>query len=262
VLRVAAKRREFILEYQPVVDLTTGRWVGAEALVRWKCAGQIVRPDSFIPVAEESGVITVITRCVAEIVANDLPMLLQIHPEFRMAMNLSAADLRSDETLDLLRRVVRTPGVEPENLMVEATEHGFLQGDEAQQLISAIREMGIGVAIDDFGTGYSSLGRLQTLELNSLKIDKSFIDTIGTDGATSQVVPHIIQMGHSLGLEMVAEGVETEIQADYLRRSGVLHAQGYLFSKPITLQALCDGLLEQRYREEALAVAEIARARR
>lgn len=261
LLRVAAKRREFIVEYQPVVDLTTGRWIGAEALVRWNCAGQMVRPDTFIPVAEQSGVITVITRCVAEIVAADLPSLLHINPDFRMAMNLSAADLRSHETLDLLRRLVQAPGVDPENLIVEATEHGFLQGDDSQHLIAAIRRMGIGVAIDDFGTGYSSLACLQTLELNSLKIDKSFVDTIGTDGATSQVVPHIIHMGHSLGLEMVAEGVETPTQADYLRRSGVRHAQGYLFSKPISLQALCDGLMEQRYREEALAVVEVARSR-
>lgn len=253
VLRVAARRREFFLEYQPVVDLATGRWVGAEALVRWNSGGQIVRPDSFIPAAEESGVITFITRCVGEIVAADLPAVLRIAPDFRMAMNLSAADLRSSVTLDLLRQMVRASGVEPENFTVEATEHGFLQGEDSQQLIGDIRRLGIGVAIDDFGTGYSSLACLQTLELNALKIDKSFVDTIGTDGATAQVVPHIIHMGHSLGLEMIAEGVETETQAEFLRRSGVRFAQGWLFSKPISLRDLCDGLAAQRERDEAPA---------
>ncbi len=244
-LRRAAKRKEFIVEYQPIVNLATGRWVGAEALVRWRRSGQLVPPDHFIPLAEESGVITLITECVAEIVAMDLPTLLRIDPEFRICLNLSGPDLLSFHTLDLLEFMINFGHARPCNLLVEATERHFLQGEESRTMITAIRERGIGVAIDDFGTGYSSLSCLQTLGLDVLKIDKSFVETIGIDGATSQVVPHIIEMAHSLELVMIAEGVESEAQAEFLRKRGVHYAQGWLFSKATSIASLRDGLQSQ-----------------
>jgi sensor c-di-GMP phosphodiesterase-like protein len=255
VLRGAARRREFVVEYQPIVDLTSKRWIGAEALVRWKRAGRLVGPDLFIPTAEESGVITLITACVAEIVAGDLPQLLRVSPDFRVSINLSAVDLRSRATLDLLERTVRAAGARPENLEVEATELGFLQGEETRQLVQRIRALGICVAIDDFGTGYSSLSRLEMLGPDALKIDKSFVDSIGTDGATSHVVSHIIEMGHSLHLTIVAEGVETEAQAAFLRQRGVGLAQGWLFGRPMPIRDLCDALEARRDHEEAAAAA-------
>jgi sensor c-di-GMP phosphodiesterase-like protein len=245
-LRTAARKREFIIEYQPVVDLATRQWIGAEALVRWKHNGRMVQPDMFIPTAEESGVISLITRCVADIVTADLPSLIKIDPGFTVAINFSAADLRATTTLDLLRRILEISGARPENLMVEATEGGFLQGRETSQLIQRIRELGIGVAIDDFGTGYSSLSRLETMSPDVLKIDKSFVDTIGTSGAANQVVPHIIETGHSLRLKMMAEGVETEAQADFLGRRGVEYAQGWLFGKPMPVTELCALLASRR----------------
>ncbi len=247
VLRAAAKRGEFYLEYQPVVELATKRWIGAEALVRWRRAGgEIVRPDTFIPIAEECGVITRITACVGEIVAADLPSLLQIDQEFFVAINLSAADLRSAETVELFRRMLNSSKAQPKNIAAEATERGFLQGKETSEILDAIRKQGIVVAIDDFGTGYSSLSCLQSLGLDVLKIDKSFVETIATDGVTSQVVPHIIDMAHSLKLFITAEGVETETQADFLRSRGVQFAQGWLFGKPMPIETLCELLVAQR----------------
>lgn len=241
-LRRAAKQKEFFVEYQPIVDLATRRWVGAEALVRWRRGGRSVQPDHFIPLAEESGIITQITECVAEIVAADLPSLLKIDPQFHVGINLSGPDLLSSRTIDLLGFVMGYSNARPHNLQVEATERHILQGEESRTMIAEIRALGISVAIDDFGTGYSSLSYLQTLDPDVLKIDKSFVDTIGTDGATSQVVPHIIGMAHSLKLIMIAEGVETEDQARFLRNNGVHFAQGWLFGKPMSSAALSNAL--------------------
>lgn len=246
VLRVAARRREFYVEYQPIVELASRRWVGAEALVRWKRGGGIVRPDQFIPVAEESGVITFITERVAELVAAHLPQIAKLDAGFRISINVSAADLSTDRILETFSRLLKTSGCDAKNIYIEATERGFLQGSKASELLARIRSMGIGVAIDDFGTGYSSLACLQTLGLDVLKIDKAFVDTIGTDGATSQVVVHIIEMAHSLHLEMVAEGVETEEQAEFLQQRGVRFGQGWQFGRPMAVQALCDEIAARK----------------
>lgn len=254
-LRRAAKRKEFFVEYQPIVDLATLRWVGAEALVRWRHDGRVVRPDEFIPVAEESGVITLITARVADIVAKDLPTLLKVDPDFYVAINLSGPDLLTTNTVNLLRKVITTSHARPCNLHVEATERCFLQADHSRWMIALIRSMGMPVAIDDFGTGYSSLSCLQTLGLDALKIDKAFVETIGTDGATSQVVPHIIEMAHSLELTMIAEGIESPAQIEFLRNRGVCSAQGWLFGKPMNIAAFCTALSKTRTVEKREVVA-------
>jgi len=251
----AAKRKEFYVEYQPIVNLATRRWVGAEALVRWRRSGRAVMPNHFITAAEDSGVITLITACVAEIVTADLPTLLAIDPDFHIAINLSGPDLLNTDTVHLLKNVIVTSHARPSNLQVEATERRFLQTAHSRWMIDAIRSLGIAVAIDDFGTGYSSLSCLQTLGLDAIKIDKSFVETIGTDGATSQVVPHIIDMAHSLELVIVAEGVETKTQADFLLRRGVQYAQGWLFGKPVSLAALCESLHAQQMVESPEVLA-------
>jgi sensor c-di-GMP phosphodiesterase-like protein len=247
LLRAAVRRHEFYVEYQPVVESGTRRCVGAEALVRWKLGDSVIGPASFIPLAEESGVITQITGIVMNIVARDLPALLQHHPDFRVAINLSATDFRSISTLKLLEDLLQKSGASPRHIIIEATEHSFLQGAQAREVINGIRNLGFRVAIDDFGTGYSSLSCVQDLDLDILKIDKAFVDTIGTDGATSHVVSHIIDMAHSLRMHMVAEGVETEPQAEFLRDRGVEFAQGWLFGKPTDIDSL-----NRKLRKEAL----------
>jgi len=243
LLRAAARRKEFYVEYQPIVELASRRWIGAEALVRWKRrGGKAIGADQFIPVAEESGVITHITREVAAIVATDLPKFLGIFPNFRVAINLSVPDIKSNKTIEVLERMLQSSGADASNIEIEVTERGIVQGSEAHEFLSKIRSMGIRAAIDDFGTGYSSLASLQTLDLDTLKIDKAFVETIGTGGATSQVVLHIIEMAHSLELEMVAEGVETEAQAQFLHQRGVRYAQGWLFGKPMSIETFCESL--------------------
>jgi sensor c-di-GMP phosphodiesterase-like protein len=255
LLRTAARRRHFYVEYQPVVETATGRCVGAEALVRWKLDGTVISPGHFVPLAEESGLITQVTENVIAIVARDLPRLLQIDPDFRVAINLSATDLRSMGTIAMLKDLLHSSGAHPRNIVIEATEHGFLQGPHSREVISGIRSLGFEVAIDDFGTGYSSLSCLQNLDLDVLKIDKAFVDTIGTDGVTSQVVLHIISMAHSLRMCMIAEGVETESQARFLQSRGVEFAQGWLFGKPLGIDVLCRQLNEVNEAPQSLELA-------
>lgn len=245
MVKRAAKNRNFFVEYQPIVDLASRRIVGAEALVRWKSKIAIVRPDHFIPLAEERGLIHLITEQVINIVTRDLPRFLELDPEFEVAINMSAADLRSGRTHEQLDQMLAKSGAHAQNIELEATERAFLQGPETAELIGTLRTKGFSVAIDDFGTGYSSLACLQSLSLDTLKIDKAFVDTIGTDGATSHVVGHIIEMARSLELHMVAEGVETEVQATFLEKRGVQFAQGWLFGKPMSISALCEKLKKQ-----------------
>ncbi|MFL9876981.1 EAL domain-containing protein [Herbaspirillum rhizosphaerae] len=231
-LNVAIKRREFIVHYQPIVELRTGLCVGAEALVRWQRPdGSMVRPDLFIPLAEESGLILPITDQVIAHVVADLRATLAAERHLHIAINLSADDIKTGRALASVQAALKNTDIEAQQIWLEATERGFMDVNSARVTLTNARAAGHAVAIDDFGTGYSSLSYLQSLPLDSLKIDKSFIDTIGTDSATSSVTPHIIGMAKTLKLKIVAEGVETQEQADYLRKHEVEFVQGWLYAK-------------------------------
>ena len=238
-VRLGLRRDEFFLLYQPIVDLASGRWVGAEALLRWRRGtGELIGPDLFVPIAEQTGSITRLSERALRLVREDVGDFLSVYPHFHVAINLSAHDMESTDIVRLLKDLLEATHAAPSNLIVEITERAFLNLDSARQVIDAIRSLGVEVAIDDFGTGYSSLSYLDSLELDFLKIDRSFIDAIGTRAPTNQVVDHIIAMAHHLGLRMIAEGVETQAQAEFLSRHGVQHGQGWLFGQPLPFNEL------------------------
>ncbi|WP_426227352.1 EAL domain-containing protein [Pararhizobium sp. DWP3-4] len=256
-LEIAVRNREFIVHYQPIVELKTGICFGAEALVRWRRPdGSLVRPDLFIPLAEESGLIMPITDQVIEAVIMDLNGTLVQDRTLHIAVNLCAADIKSGRILDVLEAKLADTGIRPEQIWLEATERGFMDIDAARVTLTKARERGHSVAIDDFGTGYSSLQYLQGLPMDALKIDKSFIDTIGRDTATSSVTPHIIDMAKTLGLYTVAEGIEVEEQAGYLKAHGVDFGQGWLFSKALPAAAFI--AYQRRTKEKYGAAPEVA----
>lgn len=230
----AVRRHQFIVAYQPIVDLATRRCIGAEALVRWKHQDRIVRPDHFIPLAEHGGLIQAITDQVFDTILLELGEFLQRYKELYVSINLSAADLTSRRFLERLTPAITAAKISPQQIRIEATERCFLDAEAAKEVIQAFRDAGHPVYIDDFGTGYSSLSHLQNFQVDALKIDKSFVDTVDQDAASSSVASHIIDMALTLHVQVVAEGIEREEQACYLRTRGAQFGQGWLFSAPLT----------------------------
>ena len=234
-LRQALAAGRIRVHYQPVVDMVSGRCVGAEALARWEREnGESVSPDIFIPVAEEAGIVQDVTLAVLHTAVRELKQMFVKFPRMSVNLNLAADDLRNDRVGQELTSLLAAEHLPPGAIKLEITERALLNTDTSRALIHAFRSHGHQVAVDDFGTGYSSLSYLQSFELDVLKIDKSFVDAIGTGAATSQVIVHVIEMAKSLGLDTVAEGVQSRAQVEWLIEHGVTFGQGFLFSKPLS----------------------------
>ncbi len=258
-IRMGLKRREFYLVYQPVVDLESRRWVGVEALLRWRRPnGEIVYPDSFIPIAEESDLINQITERVIELAGRDMTGLMQKVPDLYLSLNLSARDVDSKITPTLLGCIVQKFGGE-NRVVAEVTER-MLVAPDASLNVALLRSAGVRVAIDDFGTGYSSLSYLENMQFDFLKIDKLFVEAIDTEAATHRVVLHIIKMAKTLHLELIAEGVETEKQAQFLMEHGVRYAQGWLFARAMPVDELYRIALQQHKVTSVEREAEVSLA--
>ena len=248
-LRRALTAHRIAVHYQPVIDLRSDQCAGAEALARWQRKdGSWVSPAVFIPLAETSGLIHKLTLTVMKIVIRDLKHILAVAPAISVNLNLSHDDLETESTSHALADNLGSAAIPAHALKLEITERALVNSDTARAMIRQLRGRGHAVAIDDFGTGYSSLSYLQSFDLDVLKIDKSFVDAIGTGSATSQVIEHVIDMAKSLGLEVVAEGVETVEQARWLIDHGVIYAQGYLFSKPLPLGEFLEFFRSRKYR--------------
>jgi sensor c-di-GMP phosphodiesterase-like protein len=249
-LEWAISRRKLDVVYQPIVRLSDNQCVGVEALVRWKLNGKAVSPEVFVRVAEENHLIQAMTDLVLEKTLTQLGRFLAGQPSFYVSINVSAEDLLSFRFLNLVTASLKETGIAPRQIRIEATERSFINADATRGVIAAFRAAGHPVYIDDFGTGYSSLSYLQTFEIDVLKIAKSFVDTIAQDTASSVVAPHIIAMGHELGLDIVAEGVESSVQADWLRTKGVQYAQGWYYSKAMPARELVMWVVRNRAQSE------------
>jgi sensor c-di-GMP phosphodiesterase-like protein len=246
VIRSGLRNREFFVVFQPVVRLQDRTWVGAEALIRWKRPdGQVIGPDLFIPAAEETGLIHAITAEVLRLVEPTLAALARRDDDVFLSINLSRQDLHEAGMEAMLHDLIARSGARPAQLHLEITERGLTDTDDARLLIDRVRAQGLCVAVDDFGTGYSSLSELGRLNLDTIKIDKAFVDTIDGATVTSQVASHIVEMAHALSLGMIAEGIEREAQAQILESWRVQFGQGYLFARPMSRLAFLEGLARQ-----------------
>jgi diguanylate cyclase (GGDEF)-like protein/PAS domain S-box-containing protein len=240
-LRLALERGEFTLNYQPRLDAATRVIVGVEALIRWHSAelGQ-VSPARFIPVAEETGLISQIGLWVmTQACAQWTHWQAAGWAPLGMSINLSAAQLADPDLVQLVRLCIEKNGCDPKHLEFEITEsHLMADAREAADQLNAIKALGLQLSIDDFGTGYSSLAYLKRFPIDKLKIDQSFVRDMLDDPADLAIVRATIALGHTLGLRIVAEGVELAEQADLLQKLGCDELQGYYFAKPLTAQAL------------------------
>jgi diguanylate cyclase (GGDEF)-like protein/PAS domain S-box-containing protein len=238
-LRGALKRQEFVLHYQPKINLQTGEITGAEALIRWMHPDRgLVSPLQFIPIAEESGLILSIGQWVLGEACRQAKEWIDAGlPATPVSVNVSSVEFRSDTFLDSLRAVLKDSGLNPCYLELELTESVLMQHAEASgSALSGLKSIGVRLAVDDFGTGYSSLSYLKRFPIDSLKIDQSFVNDIITDADNATIVTAVISMAKSLRQRVIAEGVETEEQVAFLQAHACDEAQGYYFSKPVIAQ--------------------------
>ncbi len=235
-LHQAIERGELELHYQPQIDLVNGRLVGAEALLRWNHPEQgSISPARFIPLAEESGLIVKLTEWVLNTACEQINIwqaaCLAVPP---IAINISAQQLKRYGLVDMVKAALDQFELEGQRLDIEVTEGMFIQQPAlAAQILNELKALGVSISIDDFGTGYSSLAKLKELPLDTLKIDQSFVREIPHEPRDMAISQAVIVLGHSLGLKVIAEGVETEAQQAFLRNAGCDQAQGYLYAKPL-----------------------------
>ncbi len=263
-LREAFERGEFLLHYQPQVDLKSGRIVGMEALVRWRHPERgLVPPATFIPLAEETGLIVplgawVLRAACLQAHAWQKETAAPGHADrgaegrqnpgvLRVAVNLSPQQFREPGLSETIRHCLRETGVDPRLLDIELTESVLAGGhDTVAGVLGELEQLGVQISIDDFGTGYSSLSHLKRFPVDVLKIDQSFVRDCTSDADDAAIVQAIITMAHALGIQTIAEGVETKEQLEFLRRNGCDAMQGYYFSRPVPAEEITRMLREQR----------------
>ena len=235
-LRKALERDEFVLHYQPKIDLKTGRITGVEALLRWNQPDLgMLPPHQFIPLAEETGLIVPIGRWVLKTAcAQHVAWQRQGFPPIYMAVNISPRQFQHDQLLQDIDETLAVTGMRPELLELEVTESMVMQNvDRAAVLLSSIKERGVRLAMDDFGTGYSSMSLIKRFPIDTLKIDRSFVRELPENNDDKAIADAIIGLGKALGVTIVAEGVETGGQQTFLRDHACDEMQGYLFSRPM-----------------------------
>jgi diguanylate cyclase (GGDEF)-like protein len=244
-LRTGFEKGHLFVVYQPQIDFATRQPVGAEALLRWQTEdGKFISPDRFIPIAEYSGLIIALGEWVLRTACHELVNLRRMgYTNFTMSINVSQAQFRHPYFLDMLRTAIEETKVPPDFIELEITESMAMEKpDLLIKMLGQIKQTGVSIAIDDFGTGFSSLSYLQRLQIDRLKIDRSFVTEITGSTRGSSIAEMIISLGRNLGLTVIAEGVEDERQAQILTGLGCPQAQGFLFGRPMTAPLLAEWL--------------------
>lgn len=234
-LEDALDQGQFEVYYQPMIDAVTGGCVGAESLLRWKHPQLgVISPDTFVPAAEQSGFIITLTQWLMRRIMTDMSDLLHDHPDFHLSVNISPQHFGERGLIADIRRMIGER-VQPGQIVIEVTEHELIMNEDkkALEVLQHIRALGTPVALDDFGSGYSSLRYLSSFPFDYLKIDKVFIDAIGTESLSAGLVDTIVSMARQFKLKIVAEGVEKPAQLAYLQNLKVDYVQGWLFSKAL-----------------------------
>jgi diguanylate cyclase (GGDEF)-like protein/PAS domain S-box-containing protein len=241
-LRKAIEKKELVLYYQPQVDLQTMEVTSFEALIRWDCKLLgFLEPSAFIPLAEETGLIHSIGEWVIEEVSKKLKAWKEKGiTDVTIALNLSAKQFQQPNLVEIIKNAIEKNNLHPGQLEVEITEGAMQDTKETVTILNRLQGLGVQIAVDDFGTGYSSLSYLKQFPINTLKIDRSFVEDVLTDQKNAAITTTIIHLAQSLGLNVIAEGVELVEQADFLRRMECKKAQGYLFSRPLTEKQIED----------------------
>jgi diguanylate cyclase (GGDEF)-like protein len=243
-LRQALERDELFVAYQPIIELSTGRIVGAEALARWTHPTRgPIPPVEFIPAAEANGLIIVLGEFVLREACRNAQVWRSIRPDFTISVNLSARQL-NESLVETILKILEETGLDPEALTLEITESILIdQSAEPLGVLQTLRQLGISLALDDFGTGYSSLSYLHRFPVDSLKVDRSFIELLGTTNEPG-LARSIVRLGDELGLRTVAEGIERDEQLAALQQFGCRLGQGFLFAAPMSdseIRAHLDG---------------------
>lgn len=244
-LRSALERQEFFLLYQPKVDLSNGRIIGCEALIRWQHPQRgIISPGEFIPLAEETGLIVPMGTWVLQEACRQIhTWQAQGLPVVSLSVNISARQFRQKNLPQLVSNILKQAEIDPRTLMLELTESILMRNpEEAVHLMSNLKNLGIRLSLDDFGTGYSSLAYLSRFPFDQVKIDRSFVNGIAYDPDSATIAVSIIALAHRMGLKVVAEGVEDEAQLGYLQKHGCDEFQGFLFSRPVPADTFAEML--------------------
>ncbi len=264
-LRLALPRNEFVLHYQPKMDIHSGNWTSAEALIRWNRPGHnLVPPALFIPALEESGLIVPVGAWVISEACRQICKWQKAGLDpIQIAVNVSSCQVREERFVAQVADTVREHGVDPSLLVFEITESTLMAyGERTDIALRELKELGLSISIDDFGTGYSSLAYLRRFAVDTLKIDIAFIRDITTNADDATIAVAIINMAHSLRLKVVAEGVETSEQLEFLRAHGCDEIQGYILSKPLPPDEFSAKILEVSTRNASNAVnAQLSRLR-
>jgi EAL domain-containing protein (putative c-di-GMP-specific phosphodiesterase class I) len=254
-LHTAFDRQHLFLMYQPQIDLATGALIGLEALMRWRLSdGSLVPPDRFIPVAEQSGLIIQLGAWALQVACEAMQTLIAagLSP-LRMAVNVSMEQFKAPDFFDSVIGALQTSGLDGARLELEITESVAMMGPgRVTEILDKLRAQHIAVSIDDFGTGYSSLSHLEQLPLDRMKIDKAFVQQLGT-GGSGRIAEMIAELGQTLGLRVLAEGIEDRASWDALQAMGCHEGQGFFIARPMELEHLRSWIGEYRVRGAAVS---------